>query len=339
MKRLRTLTGLLAICGASVFMTGCGGDDDNGGGGGGTTQNAPNAVGGTYTLTDAGGSRTLTLATAGTSYTFTLPAGGTESGNFQASRSGDVWTVLTTTDDLTTTRTITLTFNAASGGAYTIEEAGQSTVSGNFNRAQDPGNNNNNSTGDATTTADAGGDATSTADSGGDATSTADSGGDATSTADSGGDATSTADAGGDATSTADSGGDATTTADSGGDTTTTTGDPGTVPAPAALQRVEITNATSGTGPSTYTVELNGTTSGTFNITSGSVGTGTFTYTPSGNSARLVMTYTDFVGDSDDLTLNFQAPSGSSSPSNHNGSQVVSGTTYPINGTFTYVAR
>jgi hypothetical protein len=321
MKRLRTLTGLLAICGASVFMTGCGGDDDDNGGPAGPAQNAPNAVGGTYSMTDAGGSRTLTLATAGTSYTFTLPAGGTESGNFQASRSGDVWTVLTTTDDLTTTRTITLTFNAASAGAYTIEEAGQPTISGNFNRTNTPpGNNNNNTTGDATTTADSGGDATTTADSGGDATTTADSGGDAT--------------------TTADSGGDATTTADSGGDTTTTTGDvPGTFPAPAALQRVDITNTTSGTGPSAYTVELNGTTSGTFTITAGSVGQGTFTYTPSGNSARLVLTYTDFVGDSDDMTLNFQAASGSSTPSNHTGSQVVSGTTYPISGTFTYVAR
>jgi len=328
MKRLRTLTGLLAICGASVFMTGCGDDDDNGGAPAGPTQNAPNAVGGTYTLTDSTGASTLTLASSGTSYTLARAGSATESGNYQASRSGDVWTVLTTTDDLTTTRTVTLTFSAPSAGSFTVEQAGQPTVTGSFTRADNPNPNPTTGGDNNTTTADAGGDNnTTTADSGGD-TTTADSGGDTT-TADSGGD-----------TTTADSGGD-TTTADSGGDTTTTTdgGAPGTFPAPAALQRIDITNTTSGTGPSSYTVELNGTTSGTFMITSGSVGQGTFTYTPSGNSARLVLTYTDFVGDSDDMTLNFQAASGSSTPSNHNGSQVVSGTTYPISGTFTYVAR
>lgn len=321
MKRLRTLTGLLAICGASVFMTGCGGDDSNDGGSTGPTQNAPNAVGGTYTLTDSTGASTLTLASSGTSYTLARAGSATESGNYQASRSGDVWTVLTTTDDLTTTRTVTLTFSGPSAGSFTVEQAGQPTVTGNFTRASDPGNTTN-TTGDGSNTTTNGDNTTTN----GDNTTT---NGDNTTT---NGDNTTT---NGDNTTT---NGDNTTTTDGTTDGGTT-GSPGTVPAPAALQRVNITNTTSGTGPSSYTVELNGTTSGTFMITSGSVGQGTFTYTPSGNSARLVMSYTDFPGDSDDLTLNFQAASGSDSPSNHNGTQVVSGTTYPISGTFTYVAR
>jgi len=317
-------------------MTGCGDDDDGDGGAPAATQNAPSAVGGTYTLTDSTGASTLVLASAGTSYTLARAGSATESGNYQASRSGDVWTVLTTTDDLTTTRTVTLTFSGPSAGAFTVEQAGQPTVTGNFSRTDNPGGGGNNTTGDNNTTTDGNNTTTDGNNTTTDGNNTTTDGNNTTT------DGNNTTTDGNNTTTD----GNNTTTTDGNNTTTTdgttdggTTGAPGTVPAPAALQRVDITNTTSGTGPSSYTVELNGTTSGTFAITAGSVGQGTFTYTPSGNSARLVLTYTDFPGDSDDMTLNFQAPSGSSTPSNHSGSQVVSGTTYPISGTFTYVQR
>ena len=65
------------------------------------------------------------------------------------------------------------------------------------------------------------------------------------------------------------------------------------------------------------------------------MGSGTFTYTPNGNQARLVMNYTDFPGDFDDMTLIFTTASGGGI-NQYTGTQVVGGTTYPFNGTFTY---
>ena len=295
MKRLRTLTGLMAICAASVFMTGCDDDDDNGGGGG-PVQIAPNAVDGTYTLTSAEGTQTLTLAAAGTSYTLVKADNTTESGNYVATRSGDVWTVNTTTDDLTTTKTVTFTFTQNNDGSFTIEQAGQPTITGNFTKAATGGG--------------------GTADDG--SNGTADDG-----TADDG-----TADDG-----TADDGTDA-GTADDGTDGTATDGGTDGAPAPATLSRVDVVNTQSGTGPSSYTINLNGGTSGTFTISGGSVGQGNYTYTPSGNSARLVLTYTDFVGDVDDMTLNFRQPPAANT---HTGTQSIQGESYTIQGTFTYV--
>jgi len=130
----------------------------------------------------------------------------------------------------------------------------------------------------------------------------------------------------------------------------TTTGPPsttggvpvGTLPAPTtapASINVVTGNADSGVGAgATYTVVLNGSTSGTFQITnSGSNGSGTFTYTPDGNQARLVLTYGGtYQGDFDDMTLVFTQPQGSIQPNQFVGNQQVNNVGYPFNGTFTY---
>jgi len=87
-----------------------------------------------------------------------------------------------------------------------------------------------------------------------------------------------------------------------------------------------------------YTVTFIGGASGTFtssNTSGDTMGQGTFTYTPSGTTARLRMDYTDFPGDFDDMTLHFQNPPGGG-VNQYTGTQVVGGTTYPFNGTFTY---
>jgi len=125
--------------------------------------------------------------------------------------------------------------------------------------------------------------------------------------------------------------------------TTTTTGPgPGTVPAPTtapAQINVVTGNADSGVGAgATYTVVLNGSASGTFQITnSGSNGSGTFTYAPSGNQARLVLTYGGaYQGDFDDMTLIFTQPQGSAQPNQFTGNQQVNNVGYPFRGTFTY---
>lgn len=291
MKRLRTLTGLMAICGASVLFTGCGGDDDdNGGGPAAPVQNAPNAVAGNYTLTDGSGSSTLALAANGTAYTLTGPSGTVESGNYQAERSGDIWTVNATTDDLATTRTITLTFNNANSGSYSVAQAGQDPLVGNFTFTPPGGQ--NPTTGDPST---------------------------------------------GDPSTGDPSTGDPSTGDPSTGDPSTgdpTTGSTDGAPAPATLQSVSVVNTQSGTGPSDYTINLSGGASGDFTITGNSVGRGTYTYTPSGNSANLVLNYTDFPGDQDNMTLNFRQPPAQNT---HTGTQKIGNDTYTINGTFTYV--
>lgn len=302
MKRLRTLTGLMAICAASVFMTGCGDDDDNGGGGG-PVQIAPDAVADTYTLTAPEGNYTLTLASAGTSYTLVRPDNTTESGNYTASRSGDVWTVNTTTDDLTTTKTVTLTFTANNAGTFTVEQAGQPTISGNFAKQG----------------------------TGGGGTDTA--GTDTAGTDTAGTDTAGTDTAGTDTAGTDTAGTDTAGTDTAGTDTAGTDGGTDGAPAPASLSRVDVVNTQSGTGPSSYTINLSGGASGTFTISGGSVGQGNYTYTPSGNSARLVLTYTDFVGDQDDMTLNFRQPPAANT---HTGTQRIGSETYTIQGTFTY---
>lgn len=115
--------------------------------------------------------------------------------------------------------------------------------------------------------------------------------------------------------------------------------DPGTVTAPATLSQATFTTGPGGgIGEGTiYTVTFTGGTSGTFsavNPQGDSMGSGNFTYTPSGNTAHLVMNY-DQNNDSDDITLSFNsAPGGTGNT--YTGTQVVSGTTYPATGTFTY---
>jgi hypothetical protein len=137
-----------------------------------------------------------------------------------------------------------------------------------------------------------------------------------------------------------------------GGPPPSTTGEPppattggvpvGTVPAPTlapAAINVVTGNADSGVGAgATYTVVLNGSTSGTFQITnSGSNGNGTFTYAPDGNQARLILTYGGaYQGDFDDMTLFFTQAHGSIQPNQFIGNQQVNNVGYPFRGTFTY---
>lgn len=107
--------------------------------------------------------------------------------------------------------------------------------------------------------------------------------------------------------------------------------------APAALRTITITNTQNATGPVTYTVQFTGTTSGRFEITSGALGMGTFTYTPSGTSARLVMTYEDFPGDKDDLALDFSSGAQTGNP--FTGTQLTGGVEYRMEGTFDFLAQ
>jgi hypothetical protein len=102
-----------------------------------------------------------------------------------------------------------------------------------------------------------------------------------------------------------------------------------------------IQNEASQTGPSTYTIQFSGGTSGTFNIIPPlGFGSGNFTYTPGTNSAQLVLTFTgELLGDVDDLILEFHGASGSLIPSRHSGTQTISGQVYPVEGTFTFVTQ
>ncbi|HUS34863.1 MAG TPA: hypothetical protein VM680_05885 [Verrucomicrobiae bacterium] len=131
------------------------------------------------------------------------------------------------------------------------------------------------------------------------------------------------------------------TTGTTNGSTTGTTSGTttGSVPAPATLSQATFTTgAGGGIGEGTiYTVNFTGGTQGTFtavNPQGDSMGSGNFTYTPNGNQAHLVLNYSQ-NNDSDDVTLNFNAAPGGTG-NTYTGTQVVSGTTYPANGTFTY---
>jgi len=107
------------------------------------------------------------------------------------------------------------------------------------------------------------------------------------------------------------------------------------------LASMTIQNEVSQTGPSTYTIQFSGGTSGTFNIVPPlGFGSGNFTYTPGTNSAQLVLTFTgELLGDVDNLTLEFRGASGSPIPSRHSGTQTISGQVYPVEGTFTFVTQ
>jgi hypothetical protein len=109
------------------------------------------------------------------------------------------------------------------------------------------------------------------------------------------------------------------------------------VTAPASMTRLRIRNTQSVLGPSSYTVNLVGTASGTFTVTDGSTGSGNFTYTHTGTTGHLRLDYTgDFTGDFDDMDLFFQGGPGSTTASRHSGTQRVGINTGTIAGTFTY---
>jgi len=90
-------------------------------------------------------------------------------------------------------------------------------------------------------------------------------------------------------------------------------------------------------GPSSYTINLTGTSSGTFTITDGSTGQGSFVYTHSGTTGHLRLNYSgEFQGDFDDMDLFFQGAPGSTTASRHSGTQQVGNQSGTIAGTFTY---
>src|SRR4051794_17305425 len=125
MKRLRTITGLLALCGMTAFFTGCGGDDNDTSGTVTTTPNTPVTPAGNAPSTLQGQSlylvstdtRTISFATSGNNYTLSIPGSPTESGTYTAVKSGDTWTV-TTTDTAGNVNTLTLNFSSDGVGTY-----------------------------------------------------------------------------------------------------------------------------------------------------------------------------------------------------------------------------
>jgi hypothetical protein len=118
---------------------------------------------------------------------------------------------------------------------------------------------------------------------------------------------------------------------------TTNTFQAATIPT-AGLLSLNIQNEVSITGPSFYTINFFPT--GNFKIELPGYGAGTYNFAPGTNTAKLFLTYTnaDLIGDTDDLTLEFRAPSGSTNVSRQFGTNRVSGVAYPVQGTFTYTS-
>jgi len=121
---------------------------------------------------------------------------------------------------------------------------------------------------------------------------------------------------------------------------TTNTFQEATIPA-TGLASLNIQNDASIFGPAFFTINFSGGTSGSFKIDRPGYGAGTFNFTPGTNTAKLFLTYTnaDLIGDTDDFTLEFRAPSGSPTPSHHSGTNRVSGVSYPVAGSFTYKSQ
>jgi hypothetical protein len=120
-------------------------------------------------------------------------------------------------------------------------------------------------------------------------------------------------------------------------DGNTTTNPPGDVQAPANLQTITITPANGISAGQTFTVNLNGGNFTAVGTQGQDMGSGTYTYTPSGTTANLHLTYGGTnAGDFDDYNLVFTEEQGSTVANNFTGTQRVSGTDSPINGTFTY---
>jgi len=317
MNKLRNILSLVAVCATAALFTGCGDDDTiAGGGNNNNTSNAPETLSGrTYTLTDSGAGGTLAFDAAAMNYTLTQ-GGNTENGTYQANKSGDVWTV-NATDANGNPSTVTLSFNGNGTGNYTLVR-GDQTTSGSF--AADT----------------SGGTSTSTGTDTGTSTSTGTNTGTSTSTGTDTGTSTSTGTDTGTSTSTGTDTGTSTSTGTDTG-TSTSTGPVGTLPAPNSLSSIQVTTGTGGIGPGTvYNVTLNS--NGTFNAVNSqgdSMGSGVYQYTKSGNQANLRLTYPDFGNDYDDMTLYFTSPQGGGA-NQYTGTQVVSGTTYNMTGTFTY---
>jgi len=110
----------------------------------------------------------------------------------------------------------------------------------------------------------------------------------------------------------------------------------GTVQAPATLSSITVT-----ANGSVTRFDFSGGTTGTFNAfnTEGnSMGSGNFTYTPSGTTANLHLTYPG-VGEGDefdDLNMVFTSAAGSGQPNTFSGTQKIGINTTPYSGTFTY---
>lgn len=341
MKRLRKLIGLIAICGMSAFLTGCDDDDDDVVVTG--TVSPASLNGRSYTLTDAGTGGSISFAADANTYAL-IQSGVPENGTFTAVRSGNSWDVTIVNAAGTTTSSLQLTFSSASAGTYSFQRPGADRVNGSFTATSNPGGNETSTGGPTTSTTS---DPTTSTTS--DPTTTTTS--DPTTTTTSDPTTTTTSDpttttTTSDPTTTTTS--DPTTTTTSDPTTTTTTSDPtttagttsgpGTVPAPASLSSVTVTTTASVLGAgSHYTVNLSGGSSGTFVISNGSVGSGTYTYAPSGNQARLVLTYTgEFQGDFDDMTLFFNAGPGTTESSTFTGTQKVGEQQGALAGNFAY---
>lgn len=108
------------------------------------------------------------------------------------------------------------------------------------------------------------------------------------------------------------------------------------VAAPASLSSITVT-----ANGNVTRFDFSGGSSGTFNAfnTEGtSMGSGNFTYTPSGTTANLHLTYPGVgAGDEfDDLNMQFTSAAGSGQPNTFTGTQKIGVTTSPYSGTFTY---
>ena len=120
-----------------------------------------------------------------------------------------------------------------------------------------------------------------------------------------------------------------------GGNTTTNTGPATPTAAPARLSQIVLNgNPGNPAGSGQTVINISG---ATFTYAAGGYNGGVL-YTPSGTSARLRLTYSgSATGDVDDYTLQFMAPSGSSTPSTFSGTQKVGANpAAPASGTFTY---
>jgi hypothetical protein len=331
MKRLRTITGLLAVCGLAAFFTGCGGDNNDNN----TTvvSNAPSSLNGqTYNLTGNTGPSAIAFATEGTGYTLTAADGSTETGTFTATRSGDSWDINATRGDASATSNLKLNFSGDGVGTYSFTEPGSPTpIQGTFTRAASSGGTTTGSTTGTTTGATTGattgtttGDTTGTTsgDTSGSTTGTTTGAttGDTTGTTTTTGATTGTTTGTTTGATTGSTSGTTTTTGDTTGTTTgTTTGattgsttgtTTGSSAPPATISSITVhTDPSSPAGSQDYTATFTG---GTFNFTAGGGPglSGPFEYTVTGpTTAHLVLHYsTPYAGDYDDMTLTFTGP-------------------------------
>lgn len=337
MKRLRTIIGLIAFCGMAAFFTGCGGDNNDSTPAPGV---APSSLNGrTYTLNDASTGAIITFSQDANTYSITKD-GSTENGTFTAQKNGNTWVVQTTDATQSTTSTLELTFSSDGVGSYVYRRPTGNPVQGAFNASSGSTTTGTTTTGTTTTgttttgTTTTGTTTTGTTTTGTTTTGTTTTGTTTTGTTTDGTTTTGTTTTGTTTTGTTTDGTTTTGTTTTG---TTTTG-PGTVNAPSTAPAQIRVHLTQGVLGGDYTINLmNGGTSGSFNITDGSVGSGNYTYTPNGTSAHLRLDYTgDYQGDYDDMTLYFMAAPGSSTPSSLSGTQFAAPNTGPMAGTFTY---